>query len=353
MAKDDVEALIGVLSPLLRSLEALGYIGRYLHPPDFAAVMQAAGTPDADLREALPALADWPERLTGVRERLQVAGEEALAAFGELRDATDVRSVYRALRHTPRAQEALFPLADGLDPVSRYFLDSDSRKDGSRQEVLDTATAREDVGVFHLANATGARGGYSLYVPEDYTPGRALPLVMALHGGGGHGRAFLWSWLRDARGQGAILAAPTSVGDTWALQGADVDTPNLLRILAEIQGTYSLDPERLLLTGMSDGGTFSYVSGLEPGSPFTHLAPIASAFHPMMAQMADPGRMKGLPIHVTHGVLDWMFPVDMARQAQAALTSAGAQVTYREIDDLSHTYPREVNLEILRWLHAR
>jgi len=32
------------------------------------------------------------------------------------------------------------------------------------------------------------------------------------------------------------------------------------------------------------------------------------------------------------------------------LTAAGADVTYREIDNLSHTYPREMNAEILHWL---
>ena len=32
------------------------------------------------------------------------------------------------------------------------------------------------------------------------------------------------------------------------------------------------------------------------------------------------------------------------------LSAAGADVTYRELDDLSHTYPREINAEILKWL---
>ena len=41
-----------------------------------------------------------------------------------------------------------------------------------------------------------------------------------MHGGAGNGRAFLWSWLRDARGHGAIVISPTAVGDTWALHGS-------------------------------------------------------------------------------------------------------------------------------------
>ncbi len=109
---------------------------------------------------------------------------------------------------------------------------------------------------------------------------------------------------------------------------------------------------RLLLTGMSDGGTFAYVSGLAARSPFTHLAPVSAAFHPLLAPMADPERLRGLPIHIIHGALDWMFPVELAHQAQHALASAGAAVTLREVDDLSHAYPRELNGAILSWLAA-
>jgi phospholipase/carboxylesterase len=189
-------------------------------------------------------------------------------------------------------------------------------------------------------------------VPEYYTPDRAWPLVVALHGGSGNGRNFLWSWLRDARSFGAILIAPTATGRTWALMGGDGDTPNLNRIIESVRSRFNIDATQMLLTGMSDGGTFCYVTGLENASPFTHLAPVAATFHPLMAQIADADRMRGLPIFVTHGKLDWMFPVEVARHTRDALSAAGADVTYREIDDLSHTYPREINAELLRWLNG-
>jgi phospholipase/carboxylesterase len=69
-----------------------------------------------------------------------------------------------------------------------------------------------------------------------------------------------------------------------------------------------------------------------------------------MAEIADAGRLRGLPVYLVHGKLDWMFPVQVARQTQQLLSAAGADVTYRELDDLSHTYPREINAEILQWL---
>jgi phospholipase/carboxylesterase len=42
----------------------------------------------------------------------------------------------------------------------------------------------------------------------------------------------------------------------------------------------------------------------------------------------------------------------VARQTQAALSAAGADVTYQELDDLSHCYPREMNPAILNWLNG-
>jgi phospholipase/carboxylesterase len=259
--------------------------------------------------------------------------------------------VFRALRHAPRAQEALYPLAARLPPVSSFFIDPALRED---TDVLArvTAPANPDTGIFHHANEPGSRGGYSLYVPEYYTPDRSWPLVMALHGGYGNGRAFLWSWLRDARSRGAILVTPTATGPTWALMGEDTDTPNLGRILQTVRQRWKVDPDRLLLTGMSDGGTFCYVTGLESTSPFTHLTPIAASFHPLMTGMADAERLRRLPVYLVHGRLDWMFPIEVARHAQQALSMAGAAVTYRELDDLSHTYPREINAAILDWLQT-
>jgi phospholipase/carboxylesterase len=349
-----LDDLVALLPPLLQSLEALAFVGRHLDPPRLAAVMEQVGAPDEALRGLRPRLNAWPERLAGVRGRLDAALDEVLGAFDALR-ATPVqgegaRGAFRALRGLPRAMEALYPLALGLPPINRFFLEPDARTDADLQLKLVQAQPRDDVGVMHGGGEPGDRGGFSLFVPEYYAPDRDWPVIVALHGGSGNGRAFLWSWLREARTRGAILISPTAIGDTWALSGPDIDTPNLEGILDEVRERWRIDETRLLLTGMSDGGTFTYVSGLEPASPFTHLAPVSAAFHPFLAEMADPERLGGLPIFLTHGARDWMFPIAMAREAHAALEAAGAAVQYREIADLSHTYPREINTEILDWM---
>jgi phospholipase/carboxylesterase len=353
MSEAVVDDIVAVLPPLLQSLEALGFIARHLNPPDFDSVMEAAGTPDQALQAVRARLADWPEEFAAIRTALETASDSTLAAFDGLRAVQhgngDLVAVFRALRHAARAQEALYPLAAKLPPVSGFFVDPALREDAELLARL-AQPANANTGILHDHNEPGSRGGFSLYVPEYYTPDRALPLVMALHGGSGNGRGFLWSWLRDARSRGAIVIAPTATGSTWALMGDDTDTPNLMRILESVRLRWNIDPERMLLTGMSDGGTFCYVTGFDAASPFTHLAPVSATFHPLMAEMADADRLRGLPIHIVHGRLDWMFPVQVARQTSQALSAAGAKVTYRELDDLSHAYPREMNAEILKWL---
>jgi phospholipase/carboxylesterase len=355
MSEAVVDDIVAVLPPLLQSLEALSFIARHLNPPQFDKVMEAAGAPDQALQAVRSRLADWPGEFANIQTSLEAASDAALSAFEGLRAVQhgngDLVAVFRALRYAPRAQEALYPLAAKLPPVSSFFIDPSLREDAALLARL-AEPAAENTGIIHDHNEPGSRGGFSLYVPEYYTPDHAFPLVMVLHGGSGNGRGFLWSWLRDARSFGAIVVAPTATGSTWSLMGEDTDTANLVRILDSVRSRWNIDPAKLLLTGMSDGGTFCYVTGLESASPFTHLAPVAATFHPLMAEMADAERLRGLPVYLVHGRLDWMFPVQVARQTREVLSAAGADVTYREIDDLSHCYPREINAVILDWLRG-
>ena len=343
-----------VLFPLLVAIETLSFIARHADPMELDAVMDAVGRPDDALRRVRDDLNNSGQEADGPMNAVKAASDAALAAFDGLRAAVprgaDPRDIFKALRHLPRAQEAIYPLAAVHPAVNRFFLDPSLR--GVAEAVARSArpASAGETGIIHHENEPGTRGGFSLYVPEYYAADRAWPLVVALHGGQGHGRGFLWSWLRDARSFGAIVVAPTATGPTWALMGEDADTPNLKRILDHICHHWNVDRSRMLMTGMSDGGTFCYVSGLEADSPFTHLAPVSATFHPLMAAMADADRVRGLPIHIVHGALDWMFPVEVARQTRQRLAAVGANVTYREIDDLSHCYPREVNPVLLNWL---
>src|SRR5258707_4389331 len=167
--------IVTVLPPLLQPLEALGFVARHLNPPDFDSVMEAAGSPDRALPAVRSRLADWPEQFASVRNSLEAASDAALAAFAGLREVQhgngDMIAVFRALRYAPRAQEALYPLAAKLPPVSDFFVDPRLREDAGLKARL-AAPAEEDTGIIHDPNETRSRGGVSVYLPQYYNPGR-------------------------------------------------------------------------------------------------------------------------------------------------------------------------------------
>lgn len=361
MTEDDstngqlIAAMTALLPPLLAALDTLDFVARKLHPPQVNELIDHVAGVDTAVRDARPQFeqAPWPKHLFPVRDRVLKAADEILSAYAELKAAGNAENAilecYKSLRHASRASEAIYPVSAILPPVSRFFLEPDVRDDAAKLEALSAGADKDNTGVIEASNDRGQRGGFSLYVPEDYDETRAYPLIMALHGGAGHGRAFLWTWLREARSRGVIVISPTSRDNTWALMGGDEDTPNLDAMLAHVRDRWNIDPTRMLLTGMSDGGTFSYVTGLRDESPFTHLAPMSTAFHPMLTEMASKERLQDLPVYVVHGALDWMFPSKFAEMAAETLTAGGADVKLEIIADLSHTYPREVNARVMDW----
>ena len=360
MADAGSEPALDVVSRLvpatLKGLHALEFAGRHLSPTALPQLIDAMRGRDDELKAALveSRALDWPERLQPVRACLEPAAEAIAEGIASLRSAADepqpIVAAYRAVRNYARAAQSIYPLAAFFRPISQFFLEPSARDDADLLTRLATVDPERDrVGVMHAGGPPGTRGAFSLYVPETYDAARACPLVVALHGGSGNGSAFLWSWVREARTRGMIVLAPTAIGSTWSLMDAEVDGPSIDAMVAQVADQWNIDAHAKLLTGMSDGGTFSYVLGLRGDCQFTHLAPVAAAFHPMLLTFADENRLRGLPIYIVHGVQDWMFPSQLARQAEQTLGAAGARVVYREIADLSHTYPRDENGAILDW----
>jgi phospholipase/carboxylesterase len=313
-----------------------------MHPGRLKALIETLGDQDARLRDAI----------AGLEGHAALAADLALQACAALR-ATPVADnpmiqAYRAMRQYSRSLEALAASAETMPAVSRYFLEPSLRDDPALLRRL-AEPPHPQSGVFHSENRTDQRGGFSVYVPPWYNASRPAPLIVALHGGSGHGRLFLWNWLPEARSRGLIIVAPTAIGSTWSLMEPEVDSQHLTSVLTRVRDRWNIDPNHLLLMGMSDGGTFTLLSGVSDGSPFTHLAPVAASFHPFLLAMTTPARLARLPVHLTHGAQDWMFPVSMARTAHRTLQAAGAAVTYREIEDLSHAYPRDRQSEVLDW----
>src|ERR1700752_2296773 len=85
MSEAVVDDIVAVLPPLLDSLQALTFVARHLHPPDFDGVMEAIGTPEDALSAARSRLTEWPPQFADVRTALEAASDAAVAAFTGLR----------------------------------------------------------------------------------------------------------------------------------------------------------------------------------------------------------------------------------------------------------------------------
>jgi enterochelin esterase-like enzyme len=202
------------------------------------------------------------------------------------------------------------------------------------------------VGFTHKAR-TETHHEYSLYVPENYTPQQSWPLIVCLHGGYGQGNEYIWTWLRPAKSNGYLLLSPKSIGPTWSVLQPPLDTRSIQAMMTEVCETYNVDRQRVYLSGLSDGGTFSYIFGLVSAELFAGIAPIAGDFHPMMDPLLRQKKGIDTPLLVVHGVHDRIFPVETARQACQLFERIGYKVTYRELPDWGHAYPYKINEQIV------
>lgn len=188
------------------------------------------------------------------------------------------------------------------------------------------------------------RGGY-LFVPESYREYQPAPLVLALHGGGGH--AGRWSNLYDeCEDRGIVLVAPDSRDRTWDRIGGAFG-PDVAFIDAVLRFTFercAIDPLRIALAGFSDGASYTLSLGPPNGDLFTHLM----AWSPGFSDPEEP--IVGQPkIFVSHGTDDKVLPVNLSRSAIVPMFDMdGYEVTYVEFAG-PHELPTEVVDESLDW----
>jgi len=88
---------------------------------------------------------------------------------------------------------------------------------------------------------------------------------------------------------------------------------------------------------------------LAPAPVLMRAAPCCGVFHPVNFANGNLERARDVPIYLVHGAQDFLFPVGLAHLTRDTLTAAGAHLDYRELPELSHTYPRSENPRILEW----
>ena len=109
---------------------------------------------------------------------------------------------------------------------------------------------------------------FHVYRPEGLSKERAVPLVVMLHGGFGSGaqaeRAYHWD--ESAQKYGFVVLYPDGVNHAWnagtccgtpAREGID-DVGFLSQLIALIEAGEHIDPDRVVVAGMSNGAMMAY-----------------------------------------------------------------------------------------------
>ena len=198
----------------------------------------------------------------------------------------------------------------------------------------------------------GRRYGYSLAVPTDYDPSRAYGLVVCLHGAGFTGEAYLDRW-HGRLGDRYLLACPTYSMGAWWTRSAEA---LVLATIRDVTARYHVDPDRVFLTGMSNGGIGAWIIGMHHADRFAGLAPMASGIDDVLYPFL--ANLKHTPVYVIHGAKDQVMPVRLSREVSEELTKLGYDVVYREHDREhpmagGHYFPKEELPDLVAWVDQR
>jgi pimeloyl-ACP methyl ester carboxylesterase len=135
------------------------------------------------------------------------------------------------------------------------------------------------------------RQGYGIYLPKNYDPARAYPLMLVLHGGSANGNLFLgvvlgnnmnwkeydkhlWDEFAPRFEPDWIVVAPDGFGQVmWRFMGEQ----DVLDVLADVQKHYHVDADRVVLCGLSNGGVGAYSMGMRHAWRFSAVLAIAGA----------------------------------------------------------------------------
>jgi phospholipase/carboxylesterase len=188
------------------------------------------------------------------------------------------------------------------------------------------------------------------FLPGGKVPDAPAPLIVALHGLGGNADDFAVVYREAADDRDAILIVPEAVrpyppGYTW---GDQEEAESLvLRAIEQARADYPIDPDRIVLTGFSQGGYLTYSLALRHPELFAGAIPVGGSYHFPPAALPD-GRNERPRFYIMYGGRDAALANN--RRAARILREAGFAVKLRIYPEVGHSYPSGHDRELRRAL---
>jgi predicted peptidase len=191
------------------------------------------------------------------------------------------------------------------------------------------APLRAERGVLFRESRT-AQGAlpYAVYVPRGYDPKQEWPCIVFLHGRGesgsdgfrpiiqGIGSAIQWN---EAAWPAIVIFPQKPDEEQWESYDTFV-----MDCLAQTLREFSIDSQRITLTGLSQGGHGTWTMAANHPGVFAALAPICSYARPF-APHELAARVPDVPVWAFHGLADDVVPASATTDMMDALKAHRSQ----------------------------
>jgi pimeloyl-ACP methyl ester carboxylesterase len=185
-----------------------------------------------------------------------------------------------------------------------------------------------------LAYGQGQTLSLTVVYPLDYSAETAHPLVLALPPGPGTLEmvdAFLANyWLEEADRRGYILVSPAVFGPELETSAREV----VDAVFGWLEENVSFDPERVTLTGQSNGGLGAFhVARVEPDR-FSSMVVMPGGY----GSGGDLVQLAGMPVLLAVGERDTQW-VGLVNHTRDLLVLADAEPQVEVIPGAGHVFP--------------
>lgn len=189
-----------------------------------------------------------------------------------------------------------------------------------------------------LSTSDGSNIHYLLYLPKEYSAtGAKVPFMLFLHGRGESDGplSVVAKWgppMRLASGEHlkyVVVSPQCPRASSWS---KDDQQQRLLELIAHIKKTYTIDDDRIYLTGLSMGGYGSWRLATAHPEMFAAVAPVCGAGDP-----AKAANLVKLPVWAWHGTEDTAVKFEKSVEMVEAIKAAGGtKVRFTSLEHIGH-----------------
>jgi predicted esterase len=173
---------------------------------------------------------------------------------------------------------------------------------------------------------------YFLYLPVNYSPDKAWPLLIFLHGSGERGddlemvrRSGPPALLAKGKSLPMIVVSPQCRADCYW------DNEQLLALLDHLEKQFSIESDRVYLGGHSMGAYGTWALAAAAPDRFAAIVPVAVG-----GNTNDVPKLLKLAVWAFHGAKDQVVPLADSKQMVDAIQAAGGNARLTIYPDRGH-----------------